>query len=433
MNALLAIKKLLDDTIQQIDINKQDYVKDPARDFVRNRKLSFSDTLRLIISMESHTIRSELLDFFSFTDKTLTTSAFIQQRDKLKPGLFRSLFHLFSSKLVPDKELMYHSFAVDGSVVWIPLSGKNDKYRYFSRENQGDYHQLHVSAVYDLDNELYTSAYIEPRKGHDERAAFHSILDEHVFPTNSIFIFDRGYESYHLIAHIQKKNQYYIIRAKDFSVGGILYGLGIPRQKEFDILYSKTFVSRDSKKYKYDADRYHRVHYTESPYFLNKSVQEYPLVFRVVRFPLGNDSYECLITNLPQSEFGLERLKQLYGMRWGIETSFRQLKYSVGLLDFHSKKIESIEQEIWARLILYNFSMAAGKRIEKRKTKSQYPCKLNVKNLIQICRRFLKIPVDEPPPNMDSLISRELIPVRAGRQAPRKEKHKRPSEFCYRK
>ena len=39
----------------------------------------------------------------------------------------------------------------------------------------------------------------------------------------------------------------------------------------------------------------------------------------------------------------------------GIETSFRELKYAVGLTNFYSKKREYITQEIWTRLILYNF------------------------------------------------------------------------------
>mgnify|MGYP000615202485 FL=1 len=42
-------------------------------------------------------------------------------------------------------------------------------------------------------------------------------------------------------------------------------------------------------------------------------------------------------------------------MRWGIETSFRELKYAIGLCCFHSKKVEYIMQEIYARLILYNY------------------------------------------------------------------------------
>lgn len=35
-------------------------------------------------------------------------------------------------------------------------------------------------------------------------------------------------------------------------------------------------------------------------------------------------------------------MKILYNMRWGIETSFRKMKYTVGLLRFHAKKVEHI-------------------------------------------------------------------------------------------
>ena len=54
------------------------------------------------------------------------------------------------------------------------------------------------------------------------------------------------------------------------------------------------------------------------------------------------------------NEFSTEEIKELYALRWGIETSFRELKYAVGLTSFHSKKHEYIIQEIWARLLLYN-------------------------------------------------------------------------------
>lgn len=54
-------------------------------------------------------------------------------------------------------------------------------------------------------------------------------------------------------------------------------------------------------------------------------------------------------------EFLFRKFTAQYSMRWGIETSFRELKYAVGLTSFHAKKREYILQEIWARLILYNF------------------------------------------------------------------------------
>ena len=82
----------------------------------------------------------------------------------------------------------------------------------------------------------------------------------------------------------------------------------------------------------------------------------YPISFRIVRFSISDNSTETLITNLDADTFPPEELKRLYHLRWGIETSFRSLKYTVGLLIFHSKKAECIFQEVYASLIIYNFT-----------------------------------------------------------------------------
>ncbi|WP_333791978.1 transposase, partial [Muricomes intestini] len=79
----------------------------------------------------------------------------------------------------------------------------------------------------------------------------------------------------------------------------------------------------------------------------------YELSFRIVRFPISASSYECIVTNLPADEFPAERIKKVYNARWGIESSFRKLKYSIGLSNFHTYKPEYIKQEIWAKLIAY--------------------------------------------------------------------------------
>lgn len=64
-----------------------------------------------------------------------------------------------------------------------------------------------------------------------------------------------------------------------------------------------------------------------------------PITLRIVRFPLSADTYECVITKLPNDEFPPDELKKLYAMRWGIETSFHELKYAIGLSCFHTKKV----------------------------------------------------------------------------------------------
>ena len=62
----------------------------------------------------------------------------------------------------------------------------------------------------------------------------------------------------------------------------------------------------------------------------------YELPVRIVRFKISDDSYEVIATNLSEDLFFSDDLKMLYSMRWGIETSFRDLKYTVGLRYFHA-------------------------------------------------------------------------------------------------
>ena len=52
------------------------------------------------------------------------------------------------------------------------------------------------------------------------------------------------------------------------------------------------------------------------------------------------------MTNLPRDEFPAERIKTLYNARWNIESSFRKLKYTIGLSNFHAYKPEYVKQEI---------------------------------------------------------------------------------------
>ncbi len=77
--------------------------------------------------------------------------------------------------------------------------------------------------------------------------------------------------------------------------------------------------------------------------------RNYDLNIRFVRFRISEDAYETIITNLPANEFPVSEIKHLYNLRWGIETSFRELKYTIGLKQPVSKKAEYISQEIFAR------------------------------------------------------------------------------------
>lgn len=60
-----------------------------------------------------------------------------------------------------------------------------------------------------------------------------------------------------------------------------------------------------------------------------KSIGFAALSFRIVRIETENGGTELLITSLDSKRFSPAALKRLYAMRWGIEASFRSLKYTV--------------------------------------------------------------------------------------------------------
>lgn len=156
----------------------------------------------------------------------------------------------------------------------------------------------------------------------------------------------------------------------------------------------------------------------------------YHLPFRIVRFPISEDSYEVVVTNLDAEEFPPEELKKLYGMRWGIETSFRDLKYSVGSLHFHSKKVEFILQEIFSSLIMYNFSELITSHVVIEKGTRKYEYKVNFSVAVHICREFLL--KENIPPDIELLIAKYITPIRPGRSRPREMKAKQAISFMYR-
>ena len=65
--------------------------------------------------------------------------------------------------------------------------------------------------------------------------------------------------------------------------------------------------------------------------FLDENCMYYDIEFRIVRVRLDNGTYICIATNLSEEEFPLEEINKLYRMRWSVETSFRELKYTIAV------------------------------------------------------------------------------------------------------
>ena len=74
------------------------------------------------------------------------------------------------------------------------------------------------------------------------------------------------------------------------------------------------------------------------------SAEKYPLILRVVRVKIVDNSYENLVTILPVEEF--DALWILYHIRWCLETAFSYLKHALGAIDFHCKAFDNVVHEV---------------------------------------------------------------------------------------
>lgn len=435
MNYSTEVKQKLVSIIKEMDSYHWLFTKSPETDFSRKKKWSFEEIMKFMLTMEGKSLRDELLEYFDYDNSTPSNSAFNQRRSQILPEAFEFLFQEFTSYF--NDEATYKGLrliACDGSDLCIAHNPKDDTTYFQSLPNSKGFNQLHLNAFYDLCSRRYMDAIIQPARLENENSAMCELIDRYK-GQSAIFIADRGYENYNIFAHAEHKEMYYLIRAKDITSNGIVSGLTmLPKTDEFDEWVNVTLTKKQTNEVKANPQKY-RIIMKKTPFdYLDLHFNKfYKMKMRVVRFPISQDSYECIITNLPQELISSDEIKQLYAKRWGIETSFRELKYALGLTRFHAKKTEYIMQEIWSRMTLYNFcEIIAAKVVVEKKDGCKYAYQLNYTRAIRICCCYLSIKKEKAPPDVEYLIGHELLPVRPGRTDPRKVKPQSTISFLYR-
>ena len=435
------LRRNLFDSIDQILLNKASYVKNPT-DHSRTRKLSFKATINSILQMSGGSINNELLSFFNCSDTTPTAAAFVQQRSKILPTAFEDIFKSFTNSSNPNATYKsYRVLAIDGSDLHVPTNPK-DKDSYFPRINdQRPYNLLHLNALYDVCGKIYVDTIIQKSRNSNENQALIDMVDRNASTMDTLIIADRGYESYNALAHIQEKGWKFLFRVKDAtSSGGIANGLDLPQDNEYDIfinLHLSAGRTKDHWKLYKNKNTYKRISHPENfDFFINPTGERnvlmfYHLPFRILKIKLSEDTYETILTNLPAETFSFSEIKKLYSMRWGIETSFRNLKYPLGLLNFHARKTDLIYQEIYAHLLLYNFVslIMSSHKLECLTRKHDYKSSFSI--AIHASRLFIKGKISCK--TIKNLLSKYLTPIRPNRKAIRRKKKDRSvMSFNYR-
>ena len=423
------IKNALLSSINSLLNNKELYFDNPDKAFSRTQKISFQDTMLFPIIASNESTSVEMLDFFPLS-KMPTQAALNYRRDQLKLSAFQNLFFGFTEKLDRCKTFRGRLLiACDGTRINTPFNPCDHDSFVNCIENRKGFNQYHLNSCYDILNDLFIDAVIQGYYSMNEKAAFCQMIDRFQQDKPAIFITDRGYASYNTIAHLINNKQSFVMRLPSTMAQNIFYNNAIPNNSTFDI-EDDVHIGRNRTKACMALRNYHFMlndkTYDSVPVG-SKKVDSFKL--RLVGFELQGGQMEYLLTNLLAPDFSLNDLKEIYRLRWGIETSFRHLKYCSGIIHIHSLKPKFIFQEIYAKLICYNFCSAIMKIFDSDpKGNCKYRYVTDKTYLFKVSIRYLKGKIN----TITKLVEKKKVPVRAGRKFERNIRRQHADTLQYR-
>ena len=444
----------LDSVIDDVTSHIQDFAKSP-NDFTRNRKLNATTTIKVTLNMQGNSLNTELIDAFPNLDDRMTASAYEQQKAKLTPDVFKYIFDAYNKTLLKPHTMQgYRVFAIDGSDFNPPYQSKSAFVMNMANgrpRKNGEpikpFSQIHANMLYDLENRTYQDCVLQPKSQSNEREAAIDMLKK-LDVGKFIVLMDRGYDGFNMIENCNRiKGCNYVIRTKA-GHGGIKEIANLP-DKECDV--EMDFKVTTSNKYYMTYKDTEIIHLVNSPkrhykkYFSpNTKNQRWDfgqfchVKCRVVKFRINNpdtgkEEWEVLLTNLNRFEFPLRKMKNLYHKRWDIETSFRELKYALGGVQFHSRKDDFVLMELYAHFIMFN---AVSRNIMcvfvPQQNDNKHTYVVSFKEACTITRKYYRLHNNEPPDRIYAEILTYTVPAREGRSDKRNMKPKSAVWFVYR-
>ena len=404
----------------------------------KSRKLDFKEDMKILLVCGAASMKKELYEYFDYDIDTVSLPGFIRSRAKIKEEAFKELMDRMNKAYPCDKKYMgYRLLSVDGCDLTIPTD-RNDKETYEQYINERGFNNYHLNCLFDLMNHRYIDNITQTLKKKNEIEAMWTMAERYN-GEKAIFIADRNYATFNNMEHIKKTGHKFLIRAKDIHSGTSLLKSfrSLPKQGEFDEDVHITFTKRQTNEIKAHPETYKIIVSNQRFDFLDSENHFYDADYRVVRIKIDGsvEEYESLITNLDRKIFPAEEIKKLYKLRWDIEVSYRHLKYSVELNALHSKRRDFIRQEIWARLVMFNISTiiidyVTDHKLTKKERRLEY--KVNITMAVFFTKHFMTIRKGGDPPDLESLIAKEILPVRDDRHYTRNVRSQGFVSFGYR-
>lgn len=301
-----------------------------------------------VVCRKGRTLRIELRELgkgFGM-ESPISAPGYLKQREKLDPAALETLMRHHAAQVYADGDAPtfrgMHVLAIDGSTANVPTNAATIAAYGGSPAKHGKVQAFcGLSAVYDViarqvvGLEVTTGGFDERSfvPGHAERAR--EVAGGEPF----VVVMDRGYPSFPLLAWLSDNGVPYLMRSQqnfmnaEFTRAAAAGGDAVC---EFDFGYQRIASIR-----KKDPDVFEAL------------LAHGAIDVRCVLVDIGGEAPERLVTNLPAS-FTPDDLKELYHLRWGVETCFQMLKDRLQLENLTGTKPILIEQDIYATAYLLN-------------------------------------------------------------------------------
>ena len=408
--------------------------------FIRQRILTFPIMILLLLQKGSRSLQLVLNEFINvkLPEITLTNGAFSKARKRLK---YTAFIELNQSAIV---DIMYADgdyktykghrvLGVDGSKILLPnTQDVIDEFGTIKYSN-GSQHKHKVegkhayslaSVLYDVLNNVAIDAVLAHAKAYEVDLAVGHLKKTQA---NDLLIFDRNYPSFRMIATLIQENRDCLIRCSKSSfvtARKMLKGEG----EDSQIIQLK-------------------VHHSKLKEIRQLGLPE-TLTVRFVRVLLETGEYEVLVTTLvDEKKYPTIDFKEIYWLRWGIETFYGTLKNRLGLENFSGLTAEAVKQDFHASVFLTGMETLltadAEETLAQKKVKNSQQVNKAV-SFHTIKHQAIEIlfgegDVDHLLERLTQLFLQNPTVVREGRNPPRKNAssrkaldfHKRRRKHCY--
>lgn len=346
---------------------------------VRKRKMPVEDLIYSMINRKGLTLKLELRNYMklSHPGTEISKPGYLKQRMKLNPDAFKYLYQSHNKNFYLDTDIEPYTYkgflvlAVDGSDINIPTTPETlEKYGNAAKRGGKPCAQIGLGCLYDVLNRFILDSSINQVKFDEMRVAQSQIAkvkDTIGERYSYMVIMDRGYPSTPAFLNFIDAGVYFVARLKSS-----------------DYKAEQQSLQSDDEDVSIELTKSRRRHYmgTESEsLMMSRDCFE----LRFVTVSLEDGKAEILATNLPRDIFPQECFKEIYHMRWGIETAYEILKDRLKIENFTGTKPVLLEQDINSTIYVSNLAEDIICDIEEQQSNH---LKKDYKHIMQINRNL---------------------------------------------